>query len=353
VAHNHKISRIGMRIGSNIKSRRIEMADPALEKLGDRFRSNRIRWIGAALGVIAAFSDAMLLSGIGLHLQSGGHDVTLVVAAWFGMSFAFLGYMLGKSIQDNAREKAASELIRAQMKALEESRAQLVQSEKLAALGQLAAAIAHEVRNPLAVIRSAAQSFGEGLTDGDPAMRASSFITDEIDRLSNLVNSLLTFARPVQVTREPVAIGELLDRATLLASDEIVARKIVLRREVPASLPLANADRNLIAQVVAGLLNNAAQAVPAGGEILLQAKADASRVEIAVADSGPGIAPENRSRVFEPFFTTRARGVGLGLAIARQVVEAHGGKIELSESPIGGARFCVSIPISHAVGAAA
>jgi two-component system sensor histidine kinase HydH len=315
--------------------------------------TRKARWIGAAIGLIASLCDTIGLRLIGIHLQSGGRDVTFIVAGWFGGFFSYLGYLVGKSIEDRARDKAASELIAAQLMALEKSRIQLAQSEKLAALGQLAAAIAHEVRNPLAIIRSAAQSFGDTTNGNQHAAHASSFITDEIDRLNSLVDSLLAFARPVQVMRHPVAVPDLIERATILASDTIAAKKIQLRCDIACQLPLANADPNLIAQVIAGLLSNAAQAVEVGGEIIVQARAQSSSIEIAIIDSGPGVAPEARSHIFEPFFTTRASGVGLGLAIARQIAEAHGGKIELDENAVGGARFNLTLPIAQAVGAAA
>jgi len=314
--------------------------------------TRKARWIGAAIGLIASLCDTIGLRLIGIHLQSGGRDVTFIVAGWFGGFFSYLGYLVGKSIEDRARDKAASELIAAQLMALEKSRIQLAQSEKLAALGQLAAAIAHEVRNPLAIIRSAAQSFGDTTNGNQHAAHASSFITDEIDRLNSLVDSLLAFARPVQVMRHPVAVPDLIERATILASDTIAAKKIQLRCDIAGQLPLANADPNLIAQVIAGLLSNAAQAVEVGGEIIVQARAQSSSIEIAIIDSGPGVAPEARSHIFEPFFTTRASGVGLGLAIARQIAEAHGGKIELDDA-VGGARFNLTLPIAQAVGAAA
>ena len=329
------------------------MESPAAPTLSEKLSKN-LRWIGAAIGLIGSLCDTIGLRLIGIHLQSGGRDVTLIVAGWFGGIFSYLGYLVGKSIEARARDKAASELIAAQLISIEKSRMQLVQSEKLAALGQLAAAIAHEVRNPLAIIRSAAQSFGDAATNGNEhATRASSFITDEIDRLNGLVNSLLAFARPVQLMRHSVAAQDLIERATILASDAIAAKQIHLRYDVAAQLPMANADPNLLAQVIAGLLNNAAQAVEPGGEIVVHASTSSSNLEIAIVDSGPGIPSEIRAHIFEPFFTTRASGVGLGLAIARQIVEAHGGKIELDENAIGGARFIVTIPIAQSVGAAA
>src|SRR5262249_58067071 len=168
----------------------------------------------------------------------------------------------------------------------------------------LAAAIAHEVRNPLAVIRSAAQGLAEARAPGDAeAERASAFIMAEIDRLANIVNSLLAFARPLHVEPRSVPPGELFDRAVLLASEELTAKGIRLAREESAALPAAWADPDLLCQVLLGLLANAAEAVPAGGEITLAARARDGAVELAGTDSGRGGPEERRERLVEPVIT--------------------------------------------------
>jgi two-component system sensor histidine kinase HydH len=178
----------------------------------------------------------------------------------------------------------------------------------------------------------------------------SAFIIAEIDRLAKVVSSLLAYARPLQLTVRPVQIGELIDRALLLARGDLAAKRIDVRRSDDAALPAVPVDADLFSQVLLGLLANAAEAMPTGGTIGLDAGAVAGLVTLRVSDSGPGIAPEIRARVFEPFFTTRPRGTGLGLAIARQIVEAHGGNIEVGEARGGGACFAITLP--RAAGAA-
>jgi signal transduction histidine kinase len=274
-----------------------------------------------------------------------GRDVTLLVGAFFGSSFALLGYLIGALVEGRRRDRRAAAVIQAQVEAISAARARLVQTEKLAALGQLATAIAHEVRNPLAVIRSAAQGLSETAPPDDAeSHRACSFITAEIDRLSNVITSLLAFARPPQLAPRAVDVVTLFDRALLLAGDELTGTGLRIRRDEARDLPPVRADPDLVCQVLLGLLANAAEVVPAGGEVALEARPAADEVELAVADSGPGVAPELRERVFEPFFTTRPRGTGLGLAVARQIVEAHGGRIAVGERPGGGARFVIRLP---------
>src|SRR5262249_30233487 len=125
---------------------------------------------------------------------------------------------------------------------------------------------------------------------------------------------------------------------------DLEARGIRLERGNAAGLPAVKADPDLLVQVLVGLLSNAASVVPAGGQVLLEARAVGKAVELAVADTGPGVPREIRGRVFEPFFTTRDKGTGLGLAVARQIVEAHSGQIDVGDRPGGGARFVISLP---------
>jgi two-component system sensor histidine kinase HydH len=305
-----------------------------------RFRlPGRLRWWGCVGGLAVAIGDAVLLSWLGTSFSLGGRDVFWLVAVWFGSSGALLGFLLGDSIEIRGREQTAG-------RALEAARVRVAQSEKLAALGQLAAAIAHEVRNPLAVVRSAAQGLSETLPAADTdGRRAAAFIIAEVDRLSSVVGALLAYARPLQLQRRPVALGDVVTRAVDLVSGELATRGVVIRREQSPPLPTVQADGDLVCQVLLGLLTNAAEAAPAGGEITVRARTQNGAVEVAVADNGPGIAPELRGRVFEPFFTTRPHGTGLGLAVARQIVEAHGGRIEVSDRPGGGARFTLALPV--------
>jgi two-component system sensor histidine kinase HydH len=307
----------------------------------------RWRWWGLAGGIVTGAVDTLGMVALGVTFQMNGHDVTWLVGGYFASSFAGLGFLLGYVVEGRRRDRRAAELIRVQMETIHTARARLAQSEKLAALGQLAAQIAHEVRNPLAVIRSAAQGLGEAVSPGDAeGLRAAQVITAEIDRLNSVITSLLAFARPLQLQPHPVAVGELFDRALLLARDELAAKKVRVQRQEPAGLLPVNADPDLISQVLLGLLANATEAVPPGGEIRLQARAVDGTVEMDVTDSGPGVSPELRERIFEPFFTTRARGTGLGLAIAKQIVEAHAGRIVLGDHR-GGARFTVRLPVAN------
>jgi signal transduction histidine kinase len=303
------------------------------------------RWWGAFAGLLAGLFDAGMLAALGVTFSVNGRDVMWLIGVYFGGSFAVLGFLLGTVAAARRRDRQAAAVIQAQTETIAGARARVLQNEKLAALGQLAAAIAHEVRNPLGVIRSAAQGLSEGLASDDAdGRRACSFITAEIDRLTNVVSSLLAFARPPRIDAQPVTVDALLQRARLLAGAELGNKPVQLRCDEPPHLPPVRADADLLCQVLLGLVVNAVEATPAGSEVRIDACAAADGVEIAVSDRGPGVAPELRERIFDPFFTTRPRGTGLGLAIAKQIVEAHGGRIQVGERAGGGARFAVYLP---------
>jgi signal transduction histidine kinase len=312
------------------------------------------RWWGLALGVALAAADTVLAFAFGFRFEVNGRDATFLTGAWFGSSLALLGFAIGWLTEVRRRDREQAAVITAQVEELAAARARLAQQEKLAALGQLATAIAHEVRNPLAVIRSAAQGLAETeRPDGAAIRHATTFVIAEIDRLTSVVTALLAFARPRRLAARVVAVDELFDRALLLAREDLDAKRVRVTRDA-AIVPALAADPDLLCQVLLGLLANAVEAVPVGGEVGLAARTtDARTVEIDVTDSGPGVPAEVRGRVFEPFFTTRARGTGLGLAVAQQIVEAHGGTIAVGDRPGGGARFTLRIPTGRAVTEAA
>jgi signal transduction histidine kinase len=307
-----------------------------------RFR--RARWWGAAAGVMLGVADTIFATALGFSFQINGRDATALTAVYFSSSFATLGFLLGYVIEQRRHERGAAAIIQSQMRTIADTRARLAQSEKLAALGQLAAMVAHEVRNPLAVIRSAAQGLGEMLPADAEARQASGFISAEIDRLNSVVTSLLTFARPPQLRPRPVAVHELVDHALLLAREELAAKRVNVQRHEAADIRTLHVDADLMSQVLLCLLANAAEAVPSGGDVFLDTRLAGDAVLIGVNDSGPGVPAALRERIFEPFFTTRARGTGLGLAIARQIVEAHGGRIDVGDGARGGARFTIRLP---------
>ena len=310
----------------------------------DETRKSSLAIWCAGAGAVIAVSDTLLLRWFGITFTWNGYDALLATSAFLAINYALLGYFIGSLIESRRRERKSAELLAESAETMARIRSRLAESEKRSAIGELSMAVAHEVRNPLGVIRSAAQSLSETASD-DESKESCTFIVAEIDRLSNVVTSLLALARPITLERRAVGVAEIVERARMLASDALRKREIGLAVRVPQGLPLLEADPDLLFQVVLGLVVNASEASPAKSEIVLEASAKGDDVEIAVADRGPGVPAELREKVFGPFFTTRASGVGLGLAIARRIVEAHHGKLAVEPSPGGaGARFFFRIP---------
>jgi two-component system sensor histidine kinase HydH len=292
---------------------------------------------GALAGLAIGASDTALLLLSGVEMTFGGRDATLAVAATFSSSLALLGFLVGRLAQARSRARADATTIQRQLEELERSQRAALQNEKLAALGRVAAGIAHEVRNPLGVIRASASMIQESFAPDDDASRACQFVKDEIDRLNGLITSLLAFARPGEPKVEPVPVDKLVDRALALAFEELRRREIAVERALEPSLAEVAACPNLLSQLLLGLLVNAAEAAGERGRVAVRAFADGADAVLEVADDGPGIPEADASRVFEPFFTTKSTGTGLGLAVAQRIAAGHGGSLEVVQGRGAGA----------------
>src|SRR5262245_49949628 len=318
----------------------------------------RLDLLGAAAGLMLGLTDTGLLVWTGVEMRLGGRDAAPLVAITFASSCTLLGFLAGRLAIERRRAREAADTIQRQQQALEQSRRAAFEHEKLAAIGRLAAGIAHEVRNPLGVIRASAAMVREHFREGEDAHRACGFVVDETDRLDGLITSLLAFARPTALRIRPSAVQDVVARATALAVDALQRRGARLDARVAAPDVELAVDPDLIAQVLLGLVTNAAEAVARGGHVEVRARPESEHVVLAVADDGPGVPEADRGRVFEPFFTTKAGGTGLGLAMAERIVRAHGGSLRLvpgaGAGPAGaGACFELSLPRAAAIGAAA
>jgi signal transduction histidine kinase len=309
--------------------------------------------IGASLGGVEAVVAGLLGYEVFFRGTSAyWHQIAYHSAAW-----AVLGFLVGRVWDRQLQLQQAFEIIRTQYEDLRTNQQQLIQAEKLAVIGRLAASVAHEIRNPLGIMRSSAGLVAEDLPPDHPGQKPLEFIRDEIDRLSGLIESLLVFAKPKQPLPARTGVTALLDRAMEFMAAEFRKRKIEIRRQYEPSVPEAFVDPDQIYQVFLGLLLNATQAIRQDGAITVRTslRRDPANgketLTISVSDTGNGIPAENLERVFEPFFTTREEGTGLGLAVAKQIVTGHGGTIQASGAPERGATFSIDLPVPQAVAA--
>ncbi len=226
---------------------------------------------------------------------------------------------------------------------------QMQRTDKLAAMGTLAACMAHEVRNPLGAIKGLAQLLDEAFEDGASERSYTQTMIKEIDRLNGVVTHLLDFAQPDAYTPGLSSIEEIVAQAVTLANITAGNNKVTLEQNLEEELPPIKCEKRQLVQVLLNLLQNAAQAVDDSGKIEITARTisaeSGDRVLLRVANSGPPLDPEVTARIFDPFFTTKKDGTGLGLAITSQIVNAHNGQLYL-ESENGMNSFCVELPVT-------
>lgn len=245
-----------------------------------------------------------------------------------------------RTIEETARK--LSELYAQLQKSFE----QLRRADRLSALGELSAGLAHEIRNPLGSVEGAVQILGRPNLPEDTRQEFTDLASREVVRLKGLLTNFLEFARPQPPRMLPSAIGLLLQSVAKLAAETATMTKVAVHIETGEALPAVSVDPEQIKQVLLNLVINAIQAMPSGGEITLRAIQDGDYVRVEVQDQGVGIPPEELERVFDPFFTTRSSGTGLGLSIAYQIVSQHGGHIAARPNPGSGMTFAVTLPVA-------
>ena len=241
----------------------------------------------------------------------------------------------------SARYKAAAEQLANANESLLAAEAAVRRSERLAALGQLSAGLAHELRNPLSSIKGSANLLERSVPqDNAMAKELSGIISSEVDRTNSLVTRFLDFARPLEPRRETADITAVIDRAVQRAGVPVL-------RDYPSWLPLLAIDPELMEQVFLNLITNAAQASEPESPITVRVKEADGEVEVSVIDRGCGIPPDKIETIFNPFVTTKRDGVGLGLAIVSKIVDGHNGRMTVESEPGKGSTFRVFLPVAH------
>jgi PAS domain S-box-containing protein len=232
---------------------------------------------------------------------------------------------------------------------IKELEMRLREQERLAALGQLAAAVAHEVKNPLAGIRGACDILARGYDESDRRYELGREVLRQVDRLVQTVRNLLVFARPRAKKPVPTDIHLVLERVLGLIGEDPQSRNVDVVRRYDEDLPLLEVDPQQAEEVFFNLFVNAYQAMEYEGTITVTTERDGTTARIRVLDTGHGIPADKAHKVFEPFFTTRAKGTGLGLAIVKNIVRAHGGEVTAGSPPDGGTEFTITFSTSPEV----
>jgi len=218
--------------------------------------------------------------------------------------------------------------------------------EKMATLGELASAIAHEIKNPLAGISGAMQVLAEEFEDDDPRRETIEEVLKEIERLDKTIRDLLNFAKPVEPKIIEVDLKSIVEKSLSLVKNQAQKQNIHITFRYDDNLEMLELDPQQIQQVILNIILNAFHAMPEGGQIIIDVKKVDNYAEIAISDTGVGIKQEDIKKIFRPFYTTRHTGTGLGLPISSNIIEAHGGEIKVESTPGLGSTFKIILPIT-------
>ena len=318
-------------------------------------------WFGVRGGLVTSVLISFLYL-IHLEYQMGGNLLTtnlgwtLDVVLYNGIALVTGGLSQAQSRARRRAERLADEqsvlrrqleasydALRSQTAELLETTEQLQRAERLAALGELTASIAHEIRNPLNGISGAAQIVCRKGVAPEVQAEFGDILQKEVSRLNQVVENILNFARARKAETKETDIRELVQRLVSLTAKECQAHKITVVQDVPGRTS-AQTDSLLLEHLLLNLVLNAIQAMPAGGTLTLTAAVANHTLRLTVRDTGPGISPEIQAKIFNPFFTTKPGGTGLGLTIARRIARGMGGDISMSSEIGRGAAFHVEIP---------
>jgi two-component system sensor histidine kinase HydH len=276
-------------------------------------------------------------------------ELSLRIVFFFLMGMVVNRFVMESRLQTQRYRISAENLSQAN-RSLKKAQDEARRAERLAALGQLSAGLAHEIRNPLGVIKGSAEILHQKLSDSDALSRElADFIYTEVNRLSALVSRFLDFARPSQMQLRSQELPPIVEKSLRYVQEQKTASKVNVHREYAPVLPNIMADEEFCDVVFTNLFLNACEAMGEGGgdlkvRIHPVEKGDRSEVVVEIEDSGPGIPAESREHIFNPFVTTKQSGVGLGLAIVTKIVDLHGGAVRVTSEPGHGACFQVSFP---------
>jgi two-component system sensor histidine kinase HydH len=254
-------------------------------------------------------------------------------------------------LKDETGREMGSVLLLRDLREIRDLQEKVRRSERLASLGRLAAGVAHEIRNPLSSIRGFAQFFMQRFKGQEKDQEYASTMVKEVDRLNRVITELLDFARPKEPHREPHSLEEILDHTLEVLKPELAKKRVGVEKNYERKLPLARVDRDQLSQAFLNLLINSLESMEDGGKIRVGIRRERQdSLRVSIGDTGKGIPGEDLKKVFEPFFSTKRKGTGLGLSIVHQIVEGHGGDIQVESQEGEGTFFQITLPIGRTNG---
>jgi len=289
---------------------------------------------GPILGVFEIVQDLSEDYRTIIHFR---HRVIVTSVVIMGVLFFILRYVVKRG--EKIIEKRAQERLLLKEK--------LSHAKRLASLGEMVAGISHEIRNPLGIVSSTAELLKQKLARSDPEVQLADVIVQEANRLNSIVTDFLNFARPQAPNLMPCKVNEVMEKNLTFLAPEINKNGYEIYKRFADDIPEIEADPGLLYQAFLNILMNAMQAMPEGGAIYIELSARGNTLTILFGDEGPGIPDETLNKIWEPFFTTKDKGSGLGLPIVKKVIEGHGGTIEIENGPEKGAQVTVTLPVER------
>lgn len=311
-------------------------------------------WFALRGGIVTAILASLLyMPHVLIHWQ---HNQAIALEQYleivlYNVIGCLTGLLAQRERQQKLRYQNAAETLEESYLKLREQADQIIEIEdqlrradRLSALGELSAGMAHEIRNPLGSIKGTAEILRDGVAVDDPKFEFAEILINEVNRLNRVLEDFLRFARPRPVESGKFFLGAMVSDVLDLTRQQALRNRVDIQVDLDEELEIPGQGEQ-IKQVLLNLVLNALQALPDGGTVVISSKNLAHEVHITVSDNGPGVALENRERIFNPFVTTRVSGTGLGLAITQRIVHGHDGHIVLNSTPGEGASFKVCLPL--------
>ncbi len=290
--------------------------------------------------VITAYDD---LANLQAALEAGANDY-LIKPIEIKLLQVRLA-ILERQLHNLTQRKQAEEALKGAYKVLEETQQELVQSKTLAALGEFAAGLAHEIRNPLANIHASAQYCQKKNRSEEQLKKHLDIILRNSERANRIIKDLLGFAKPRELSFTLSDVSEIIDKACNLTEAKRSAYYVRLEKKYAQNLPPTMIDKTSVEQMFVNFILNALDAMKDGGELSITAYAEAEEIVVIFADTGEGIPSEDLEKIFNPFYTTKPDGVGLGLSLTHRIIQAHKGKIDVKSQVHEGTTVTMRLPI--------
>jgi len=288
-------------------------------------------------------------------LEFVSEERTWYPAGVFPLSFAFTGLVVGYLLLFKGRARKIEHLVEERTAKLKQAQLQLIQAEKMESVGRLAAGVAHEVKNPLAIIQLGIDFLKQTMKGGEESAEVIEEMEDAVRRADTVIKGLVDFSRSDKLSMEQNDLNTVLEESLRMVSHELSTHKIALEKHLADDLPAVQMDRNKIQQVFINLFMNAIQAMVQDGTLsvktlLAQGEDGKKRIKVVIEDTGPGIPDEKLNKIFDPFFTTKptGKGTGLGLSVVRNIIELHNAEISVQNRETGGASFVITFPTKGA-----